>query len=333
MNGSTFWACLPAFGSKAMLRKWSMLAGFAALLTAAPAMALGVAPSAAKADDNNANGIVYPASAPLAIAAPQTDVGPGALPSPSNCNIAGCTLRFTGAQLVAAAEAAIAQRDFANAAPLVEALGQAPDYKFQHRFLKGFIAAETGDIAAAETAFRKILADDPKQTRVRLELARIMLMKGQEGAANYHFRLAQQDKDLPEEIRQTVSSIRSIIRSKRKWNLNFDFGIAPDTNINSATAAETVNINFGPTQVPLTLNDDARKKSGIGQTAGLSAGLRLKASEALAFIIYTDFRGVNYEGKSVDNFQLQLGAGPELRLSPSSSLSVQAIGEQRWYGG
>ena len=164
-----------------------------------------------------------------------------------------CKLQFTGEQVLAAAEKAIAARDFENAMPLVQALGLAPEYKLQHRFLTGFIAAETGNLALAEETFRKILNEDPLQTRVRLELARVMLLSGKEGAANYHFRLAQQDEDLPEEIRKTVSGIRGILRNNRAWNLNFDVGIAPDTNINSATSAESVNVNFGPFQLPLTL--------------------------------------------------------------------------------
>ena len=250
------------------------------------------------------------------------------------CGTSGtCKLQFTPAQVLAAAERAIAARDFANATPLVDALGLAPEYRLQHRFLKGFIAVETGNLALAEETFRKILNEDPSQTRVRLELARVMLLTGKESAANYHFRLAQQDEDLPEEIRQTVGGIRSILRNNRAWSLNFDVGIAPDTNINSATSAESVNINFGPIQLPLSLNEAARKKSGLGQTAGFSAGLRIKATEQLAFVIDGDGYGVNYAGELADNFQLQLAAGPQLRLSDRSSLTLQALGQQRWFGG
>ena len=250
-----------------------------------------------------------------------------------DCSTKGCNIKVTGDQLIAAAEKAIDAKDYKAAIPMVEALGLAPEYKFQHRFLKGFIAAELGDLEVAEKAFRSLLNDDPKQTRVRLELARVMMLRGKEGAANYHFRLAQQDDDLPEEIRQTVRGIRGILRNKRSWNLNFDIGLAPDTNINSATSAETVNVNFGPFQLPLTLDENARKQSGIGQTAGISAGLRLKASEKLAFLIDGDARMVNYKGEFADNFQMQFAAGPELRIGETSSLSFQALGAQNWYGG
>ncbi|MFC4292520.1 surface lipoprotein assembly modifier [Sphingorhabdus arenilitoris] len=293
-----------------MKNRLFLAAGFAALMAAAP--------SAANADTAAANADTAPSSIPSTV--------PG-------CAAAPCSVKLTGPQMLAAAEQLIQNKDFVNAKPLVDALGLAPEYQFQHRFLKGFLAVETGDLEGAETMFRKILDDDPKQTRVRLELARVMMLRGKEGSASYHFRLAQQDKDLPEDIKQTVRGIRGILRNQRSWSVNLDLGIAPDTNINSATSAETVNINFGPFQLPLTLDENARKQSGIGQTAGLSAGLRLRANEKLALLIDGDARLVNYKGKVADDLQTQIAIGPELRIGESSSLSFQALGEQRWRGG
>jgi outer membrane protein len=244
-----------------------------------------------------------------------------------------CSIRMNGDQLIANVEKYIAEKDFASATPLIDALALAPQYALQHRFLKGFIAAETGDLPAAEKAFRSILANNPDQTRVRLELARVLMIQGKESSADYNFRLAQEADDLPEDIAQTVRSARSILRNNRTWNLNFDVGLAPDSNINSATSAETVNINYGPFQVPLTLNADARKRSGIGQTGGFSAGLRLRVSDKMAMLIDSDARFTNYDDRIADNVQVQMAAGPELRIGNTSSLSLQALGEQRWYGG
>ncbi len=242
-------------------------------------------------------------------------------------------VKLTAPQLLAHVEQLIADHDFTAAAPLVEALGQAPGFELQQRFLRGYIAVETGDLKGAEVAFRAILRDHPKQTRVRLELARLMVLQGKEGSADYHFRLAQQDPDVPEDIAKTIRSTRSILRDSRNWRLNFDVGLAPDTNINSATSAETVNINFGPFQLPLTLDQSARQKSGIGQTGGISSGIRVKATNKIALLIDGDGRFVNYEGKFADDIQIQLSAGPEFRLGETSSVSVQALGEQRWFGG
>jgi hypothetical protein len=292
--------------------------GFPAVMT----LAAVIAPANAYAKDVAAE-VVMAGEFPLASSIKKACQGQGQR----------CSVRMNGEQLIANAEKFIAEKDFASAIPLVDALGMAPQYALQHRFLKGYISAETGELPAAEKAFRSILADNPDQTRVRLELARVLMMRGNESSADYHFRLAQDAEDLPDDIAQTVRSARSILRNNRTWSFNFDVGLAPDSNINSATSAETVNINYGPFQVPLTLNADARKRSGIGQTGGFSAGLRLRTSDRVALLIDSDARFTNYEDKIADNVQLQMAAGPELRIGSTSSLSLQAVGEQRWYGG
>ena len=87
------------------------------------------------------------------------------------CATESCELRLTPAQLLTSAERLVTLRRFDEARPLIEALKLAPGYKLQTRFLTGFIAAETGDFRAAADQYKAILADDPDQTRVRLEVS------------------------------------------------------------------------------------------------------------------------------------------------------------------
>lgn len=270
-----------------------------------------------------------PSSAPTTNAV-KSKSGENAKPA---CGTNSCKIAVTPAKLLQMAETFIAKRDFASAAPLVEALGMAPEYKFQHLFLTGYIQVETGKLKEAESTFRTLLHAQPGQTRIRLELARVLTMRGKKGAANYHFRLAQKAGDLPEDIRRAVTGVRSILRSQRNWRFGVDFGFAPDTNINNATSAETVDVNFGPLQIPLTLNEDARQTSGVGQTAGINAGLRLKAGKKMAVLFDLNTRLVNYKGTAADDFQIGLAIGPERRISDSASISLQALGQRRWYGG
>ena len=254
--------------------------------------------------------------------------------TPADCDASGrCHVRVTPGQLLAKAESLIHAKQYQAALPLVEALGQVPDLRMQQQFLAGYIAIETGDVKAAIRKFRSILDENPGQTRVRLELARAYLLSGKEASADYHFRLAQNDENLPDEIARTIRNTRSVLRDQRIWRFSFDFGFAPDTNINGATDAETIDINFGPIKLPLRLDDNARERSGIGQTAGFSGGIRVKTSDRLALLFDADSKIINYKGKSADDFVVQLAAGPELRIARYSSVSLQAVGLQRWYGG
>jgi hypothetical protein len=216
---------------------------------------------------------------------------------------------------------------------LVEALMTLPGRKLEGRFLSGMLASGMGDHARAAEFYKQILVDDPSQTRVRLELGREMLAMGHTASADKQFKLAQQDEDLPDDVARTIRSIRDVIRSQRAWRFDVDFGIAPDTNINNATAADTVSINWGGTTLPLTLDAQAKAHSGIGQTASISAGVRVPVADHVSAIVDLDSAGSNYDGTRYDDYQAQAAAGFEYRFNQNAGVSIQAVGAQRWYGG
>lgn len=235
--------------------------------------------------------------------------------------------------MLARASMLVQARRFDEARPIIAALDAAPGIAMETHFLSGYVAVETGDIATAVKQFRASLAIDPKQTRVRLELARALMLEGKDGSASYHFRLAAEDETISPEIRATIQAQRSVLRDRRPWHLSFDFGIAPDSNITNGTTAETVDLVVGNQTLPLTLDANARARSGIGQTGSISAGWRFKIGERGAFLIDGDTQGVNYQGTANDDYTVQLAAGPEFRPSEATSISLQGLGLQRWYGG
>lgn len=250
------------------------------------------------------------------------------------CDTAGnCSVKVTPQQLLAHIEALVRARRFAEAAPLIEALGMDPGMKLQSRFLAGFSASEQGDYKHAADIFKAILSDDPKQTRVRLELARAMLFMGQTASADRQFAIAQQDRDLPPDLSRIIRGARDVIRSKRAWRFDIDFGIAPDSNINNATAVDTINVQLGDVTLPVTLDKSAQARSGTGQVASINAGVRLPIGTDTSMLVDFYGNGTNYSGTRYDDFMTQLAAGPELRLSKKASISAQAVGAQRWYGG
>jgi len=249
------------------------------------------------------------------------------------CVAQTCKARLTPEQLLGEVQTLIQAKRYDDAQPLVAALSSVPQFKLESRFLSGQIAAAKGDHARAASFYREILADDPAQTRVRLELGREMLALGKPQSADKQFKIAEQDQDLPDDVARTIRAVRDVIRAKRAWRLDFDFGIAPDTNINNATSADTITILWGNTPLPLTLDDKAKARSGTGQTASISGGVRLPVSDKVAMLVDLDSAGTNYAGTDNDDFQLQVASGAELRLSHDTSVSLEAVGAQRWYGG
>ncbi|GAA0728415.1 hypothetical protein GCM10009106_05420 [Sphingomonas japonica] len=273
------------------------------------------------------------AAGALALAAAVSAPGAQAQTLLDRCVAQTCKARLTPDQLLGEVQALIAAKRFDEARPMLAALQQLPDRRFETRYLTGMLAAETGDHATAIAQYQAILADDPGQTRVRLELGKAMLLSGRPQSADRQFAIAQQDADLPPDVARTIRTVRDVIRSQRAWSFDFSAGIAPDTNINNATSADQITVDFGGIPIPLELDDAARARSGTGLTATASAGLRLPIAKATTMLVDLDATGTNYDGADYDDYQLQAAAGPEVRLSPKSSVSVQAVGAQRWFGG
>lgn len=249
------------------------------------------------------------------------------------CVAETCKVRMTPEALFGEVETLILAKRYDEAEPMLAALSTIPGFKFESRFLSGQLAAHRGDHKTAANLYMAILADDPAQTRVRLELAREMIALGKPQSADKQFRIAQQSQDIPTDVARTIRSVRDVIRSRRAWRLDIDFGIAPDSNINNATSVDTVNVQWGGGQLPMTLSPDAKARSGVGQTASISGGVRLPVAQKVAALIDLDASGTNYAGTSYDELQSQMAAGAEYRVSRNVSISAQAVGSQRWYGG
>jgi outer membrane protein len=249
------------------------------------------------------------------------------------CANGQCRIRLTADQVLAQADALVMEHRFDEAAPLLAALNNAPQLSMERDFLVGYAAIEQGKIDDAVQLFRKILDNHPEQTRVRLELGRALMLQGKTLNADHHFRLAQEDKALPDEVSAMVRTTRGILRQKRNWAFNFDFGLAPDSNITNGTNAETVDVNIGPFSVPLTLDEGARAKSGTGQFTTLSASARFGFLGETRLLVEGNSQLTNYSGKSYDDFSTELSVGPEVDLNDDTVLTMQAVGSRRWYGG
>ncbi len=250
-----------------------------------------------------------------------------------NCSEGSCHYRLTADQLLAQADRLVTEHRFDEAAPLLAALENAPQLAMERDFLLGYTAVETGKLDQGIKLFRHILDAHPDQTRVRLELGRALMMQGKSLNADYQFRLAGEARDLPADIADTVRATRGVLRQKKNWSFGLDFGIAPDSNITNGTSADTVNINLGPFILPLTLDEQARKKSGIGQTLNVTGSARMGFLGESRLLVEGGTQATNYSGKAQDDIATDLAIGPELDLGADTVLTVQALGSQRWYGG
>ena len=200
------------------------------------------------------------------------------------------------------------------------------DAAMQHEFVAGMASYSRRDYAAAEAAFRRLLDRQPGLLRVRLELARTLYMERKDEQADYHFRLAAGEHP-SDPVLRNILRFRQAIRSRRSWRFDFDFGFTPDSNINSATDKETVDI-YG---LPFTLDPTGRAHSGTGRFAGAEASVRLNRSGKIPIYVGGFGRLTRYGDRRFDDAYAGIEAGPEYRVG-GGQLRTAMTGLRRWYG-
>jgi hypothetical protein len=218
----------------------------------------------------------------------------------------------------------------ASPSPLAAQPVQQPsafDPAIEREFLDGMISYSGRDYRRAETLFRRILDRDPSLLRVRLELARTLFMEKKDEQADYQFRLAAAAHP-PALVARNIVRFREVIRTRRSWRFNFDVGFAPDSNINSATDKETVDI-YG---LPFHLDPNARARSGTGTFVGGDASVRLNRFGKVPIYVGAYGQWLRYGDHRFDDAYVGGSAGPEFGLA-GGRLRMTATGLERWFGG
>lgn len=196
----------------------------------------------------------------------------------------------------------------------------------EREFLEGMAHYSARNYHEAEASFRRILDRDPSLLRVRLELARTLFMAKQDEQADYQFRLASAAHP-PAMVARNIVRFREAIRARRSWRFNFSVGLAPDSNINSATARETVDI-YG---LPFHLDPTARARSGTGAFVGGDASMRFNRFGKVPVYVEAFGQWLRYRDHRFDDAYVGGSVGPELGLA-GGRLRMTATGLERWFG-
>ena len=207
-----------------------------------------------------------------------------------------------------------------------DAMAGTGDTGTEREFIDGMISYAGKDYRHAEAMFHRILDRDPRLVRVRLELARTLYMEGKDEQADYHFRLAASEHPSAVVLRN-ILRFREAIRARRSWSFSFNFGFAPDSNINSATDKETVDI-YG---LPFQLDPTGRAHSGMGRFVGADASVRLNRSGRFPIYVEAFGRSIRYGDHRFDDDYAGAAVGPEFKLA-GGQLRTTATALMRWYG-
>jgi hypothetical protein len=236
---------------------------------------------------------------------------------------------LSAVDLFAAADRAIAASHPQDALALYDALARDPDLEIrtEARFRRSMLLADLGRHAEAATSLRALLDEKPDALRARLELARILALMGLQGEARRELRQAQAGP-LPSEVALVIDQFARALQSSKRAGGTVSIALAPDTNINRATASRALDTIIAP----LVLSDDARARSGIGLSYAGQAWFKLPVARGLVLVPRLSTGGNLYRDNEFDDLSASALLGVEYasgadRISPSLGLS------QRWYGG
>ena len=125
----------------------------------------------------------------------------------------------------------------------------------------------------------------------------------------------------PKRVVDNIARFREAIRARRAWRFNFNVGIAPDTNINSATSKDHVEV-LG---LPFQLDEDAKARSGVGLIAGGDASVRLWRFSKTPLYLETYGRMVRYGNHDFDDIYVGGELGPEIRVAKGRLLATATV--------
>jgi hypothetical protein len=239
---------------------------------------------------------------------------------------------LSAAEVMAIAERAEAAGDRAAAKAAYRALMEDPDLdvRSEARFRHGRLLAAEGDYTGAATLFRRILDERPDAGRVRLELAAVLALAGETRAARRALRQAQAG-GLPPDVALAVDQFTSALRAAKPFGGSVSFALAPDSNINRATDAETLDTVIAP----LTLSEDARARSGIGLRIGGQGYLRVPLSARLYLQPRVSGQAELYRAGAFNDVSASAALGLEWiaggnRIRPALAQTVRFYGGRRY---
>ena len=179
----------------------------------------------------------------------------------------------------------------------------------------------------AAILLREILDEKPDAARVRLELARIQVALGNYEAASRELRAAQA-AGLPPQVEQLVRFYASALSARKPFGASLQIAIAPDSNINRATADDTLETIIGE----FDLSDDARETSGIGLSLRGQGYYRHEIGSAADMLIRASALGQFFGRSEFNDYIVSLQIGPELK-SGADAINLSGIVTHRWFGG
>lgn len=196
-------------------------------------------------------------------------------------------------------------------------------------FVEGLILEGRGDLFGAAKKFRTALANDPKLSLVRSELAQVLIALDETDSAKHHLRLLEADAPSATD----AAGIRSFIDKiddRRPYSISSYFSLAPTTNVNNGSSHSTISSPGISTFAPdinttgIIIN---QQQSGLGLSGGLNLGFNKRLDDRFQLVLGGGVDGRAYIDAKYDSISTSQSA--EIRyLISDGYLSFGGIASQ-----
>ena len=203
------------------------------------------------------------------------------------------------------------------------------DLGYQAAYLQAVIFRSTGQLDAASSLLRQILAERPEFRLVRLELAQVLAMAGQTDGAQFHLNILA---DAAEDAGEREFFEAAIDRMAPNGRLSFStfLTIAPSTNLNSGAGEQTITLNIFGAPVPVSIG--AAPESGIGVSYGGTAIYSVPVAEDRQLYLAGAAQVNDYPNASFDNQILTGRVG--MHIGPTGRrTTLELVTDKRWVDG
>jgi tetratricopeptide (TPR) repeat protein len=231
---------------------------------------------------------------------------------------------------LAVAEVMIGQKRYDDARKILDVLAAHPAHEHlrdnQVQFLLGILDIEDKNYDSAIAHFHRILVNDPKQVRVRLELGRAYFLKEDYADAQRQFLFARAGH-LPPAVQSNVDRFLGAIRSLQTFGYGLSFSVAADSNLNAGPATDAVSL-YG---LPFQLSPNAQANKGVGLALDASAEWSPRLGKTLKWRIGTQLHRSQYKETEFDDMTLGVYTGPHVTLKRWDFNLLGSV-SRRWYG-
>lgn len=172
------------------------------------------------------------------------------------------------------------------------------------------------------------LASNGSDAIARYQVGEIHFEAGRDSSATLAYRLALSGQ-LDATRRDLIQRRLETMQARRGLRLSLTAALVPDSNINNATSAGTIDL-YG---LQFVLSDDARQRSGVSASISANAERRWIVTDKLSVSAGGGASLLDASGRTFDLVQFSGFAGPEWRLSPDARLSVVATYRDVRFGG